>query len=115
MKFENAAFKLTNEMISIMGGVDSEAYNIFVDLTIRGFLASRDYMNMLLDPVVLMFNSGLECFRKDSMENFIKRFQLDLNEDEAAIYMKDLIKHAEDNWRTNVYDWIQLKQQNIYY
>jgi phosphatidylinositol 4-kinase len=115
MKFERAAFKLTKEMIRIMEGTNSGSYATFVDLSIRAFLACRDYMDKLLDPVVLMFNSGLDCFRADSIKNFIDRFKLELTEDEAAIYMRDLIKTAEDNWRTNVYDFIQKKQNNIYY
>ena len=116
MRFEKAAFKLTKEMIQIMGhSTKSEPNQMFVDLTIRGFLASRDYMDKLLDPVVLMFNAGLECFRENSIKNFIERFKLDLNEDEAAMYMRNLIDIAENNWRTNVYDWIQNKQNNINY
>jgi phosphatidylinositol 4-kinase len=116
MRFEKAAFKLTKEMIQIMGhSTNSEPYQMFVDLTIRGFLASRDNMDKLLDPVVLMFNSGLECFRENSIKNFIERFKLDLNEDEAALYMRGLIDEAENNWRTNMYDWIQSKQNKINY
>jgi hypothetical protein len=115
MRFEKAAFKLTKEMLKIMGSPNSESYETFVDLTIRGFLACRDYMDKLLDPVVLMFNSGLECFRADSIKNFIDRFKLELTEDEAAIYMKGLIRQSEDNWRTNFYDYLQKKQNNISY
>jgi phosphatidylinositol 4-kinase len=102
-------------MIKIMDGTDSEPYATFVDLTIRAFLACRDNMDKLLDPVVLMFNSGLECFRDNSITNFVDRFRLDLTEDEAAIFMRDLIKGAENNWRTNIYDYIQKKQNNINY
>jgi hypothetical protein len=80
MKFEKAEFKLTKEMIQIMGGNNSEAYKTFVDLTVKAFLACRDNMNKLLDPVVLMFSSGLDCFRDNSINNFIDRFKLELNE-----------------------------------
>ena len=115
MKFEKAEFKLTKEMIQIMGGNNSEAYKTFVDLTVKAFLACRDNMNKLLDPVVLMFSSGLDCFRDNSIKNFTDRFKLELNEEEAVLYMKDIIQTAEDNWRTNMYDFIQKKQNNIYY
>ena len=115
MKFERAAFKLTKEMLKIMEGTESEAYSTFVDLTVRAFLACRDFMDKLLDPVVLMFSSGLDCFRENSITNFIERFKLDMNEEEAANYMREQIKIAEDNWRTNVYDFIQKKQNNISY
>ena len=115
MKFEKAEFKLTKEMIQIMGGNNSEAYKTFVDLTVKAFLACRDNMNKLLDPVVLMFSSGLDCFREKSIEHFKDRFKLELNEEEAVKYMKKIIQNAEDNWRTNMYDFIQKKQNNIYY
>ena len=115
MKFEKAEFKLTKEMMQIMGGNNSEAYKTFVDLTCKAFLACRDNMNKLLDPVVLMFSSGLDCFRDNSIKNFIDRFKLELSEEEAVKYMKSAIQTAEDNWRTNMYDFIQKKQNNIYY
>jgi phosphatidylinositol 4-kinase len=115
MKFEKAAFKLTKEMIQIMEGTESEAYATFVDLTVRAFLACRDYMNNLLDPVYLMFSSGLDCFRDNSIKHFIERFKLDLNEEDAANYMRGLIKTAADNWRTKGYDLIQKIQNNISY
>lgn len=114
MRFERAAFKLTKEMISIMESPASEPYATFVDLTIRAFLACRDNMDKLRDPVALMFNSGIECFTENSITNFIERFRLDLTEDEAAIYMRELIREAENNWRTNLYDFIQKKQNNIH-
>ena len=115
MKFEKAEFKLTKEMIQIMGGNNSEAYQTFVDLTVKAFLACRDNMNKLLDPVVLMFSSGLDCFRDNSIKHFVDRFKLELSEEEAVKYMKNIIQTAEDNWRTNMYDFIQKKQNNIYY
>ncbi len=115
MKFEKAAFKLTKEMIQIMEGTESEAYATFVDLTVRAFLACRDYMNNLLDPVYLMFSSGLDCFRENSIKHFIERFKLELNEEDAANYMRGLIKVAADNWRTKGYDLIQKIQNNISY
>ena len=102
-------------MIKIMDSIDSEPYALFVDLCIKAFLASRDYVDKLLDPVVLMFNSGLECFREGSIKNFLERFRLDLTEDEAAVYFRGLIKKSEDNWRTNFYDYIQNKQNKIHY
>ena len=63
MKFESANFKLTKEMISIMGGSnDSEAFKYYVDLTVRAFLAIRKYYDHMYYIVKLMVNSGLGCF-----------------------------------------------------
>ena len=37
------------------------------------------------------------------------------SEKSLIMYMRNLIDIAENNWRTNVYDWIQNKQNNINY
>lgn len=77
MKFESANFKLTKEMIQIMGGnSDSEPFKYYMDLTIRAFIAVRRYYEHMFYLVKLMLNSGLKCFRKDSLKNFTDRFQV---------------------------------------
>ena len=77
MKFESANFKLTKEMIQIMGGSqDSEAFKYYIDLTLRAFLSIRPYYEHMYNLVRLMINSGLKCYRKDSMKNFTERFQV---------------------------------------
>ena len=75
IKFESANFKLTKEMIQIMGGSqDSEAFKYYIDLTLRAFLSIRPYYEHMYNLVRLMINSGLKCYRKDSMKNFSERF-----------------------------------------
>ena len=113
--FEKAAFKMTKEMVMIIGDVGTESYDYFVDLSIKAFLACRDYVDKLMDPIILMFNSGLECFRENSLDNYLDRFKLNLTEVDATVYFKKLIDEANGNWRTNFYDYIQKKQNNIYY
>ena len=115
LRFEKAGFKLTKEMTNIIGGKNSETYAYFEELAIRGYLAARENMDKLIDPVFIMFNSGLDCFKKDSITKLIDRFKIDKNEDEAALYFKDIIEYSYDNWRTNVYDYIQNKQNKISY
>ena len=42
LRFERANFKLTKEMINILGGNEkTEAYNLFVNLTVKAFLVIR--------------------------------------------------------------------------
>jgi phosphatidylinositol 4-kinase len=44
LKFERANFKLTLEMIKIIGGAkESEPFQFYVNQTIRAFLAIREY------------------------------------------------------------------------
>ena len=67
-------------------------------------------MNKLAVLEGLLFVVGEEGLTFEQIEDV-----LELNEEEAAGYMRELIKTAEDNWRTNVYDFIQKKQNNISY
>jgi phosphatidylinositol kinase/protein kinase (PI-3 family) len=39
--FENAAFKITGDMIALMGGLHSETFQTFTDMVVRGFLVAR--------------------------------------------------------------------------
>ena len=118
VRFERAPFKLTEEMIAVMGGSDpanSQSYRWFQELTIKAFLCSRQYSSKLCDLVELMLDSGLPCFKPETMANFRGRFRLDLGEREAASFMWGSIKKSEANVTTKVYDEFQLLTNGIPY
>lgn len=115
--FESAAFKLSAEMIELLGGnLDAEPFRLFVDLTVRGFLAARLVMNPILIVVASMADSGLPCFlhRIDNLVQLRDRFVPTMTSLEAAEYMKGLISDAANKWTTVCYDGIQKLQNNIY-
>lgn len=108
VKFERAPFKLTHEMLAVMGGsMDHQAFKWFEELCVKAFLASRPYMEKLSQLVLLMLDSGLPCFKPETMQRFRDRFVLDRNEREAADFMKGLIKKSHANYSTEVYDKFQ--------
>jgi len=51
--FETAAFKLTREMVEVLGGEESEAFHLFMERCVQGFLASRQ----LIEPVMALVAS----------------------------------------------------------
>lgn len=70
LRFERAHFKLTEEMIHIMGGsVESEPFQLYLTLVIKGFLLARRYHEHVFNFVSLMASSGLPCFLMKSLEN----------------------------------------------
>ncbi len=118
VKFERAPFKLTPEMIAVMGGDDpatSQSYRWFEELAIKAFLASRPYCEKLSHLVSLMLDSGLPCFKPETMRNFKNRFVLEKSEREAAEYMLGCIKKSAGNVSTKVYDEFQLITNGIPY
>lgn len=116
VKFERAPFKLTKEMVAVMGGsTDHQAYKWFEELTIKAFLASRQYTEKLSQIVLLMMDSGLPCFKPESIQNFKDRFVLEKTDREAADYMRHLIKKSQGSYSTGVYDQFQLITNGIPY
>jgi phosphatidylinositol 4-kinase A len=118
VKFERAPFKLTPEMIAVMGGSNpetSQSYRWFEELTIKAFLASRQYCAKLCHLVSLMLDSGLPCFKPETMKNFRDRFVLQKNESEAADFMLGCIKKSAGSYSTKVYDEFQLLTNGIPY
>ena len=125
VKFERAPFKLTPEMIAVMGGnkarhnsdtgKTSQSYRWFEELTIKAFLASRQHCGKLCHLVSLMLDSGLPCFKPETMRNFKSRFVLAKTEREAAEFMRGCIKQSEGNVSTMVYDEFQLLTNGIPY
>ncbi|GMI74628.1 hypothetical protein like AT1G49340 [Hibiscus trionum] len=117
MRFESAHFKLSHEMTQLLdpsGVMKSETWNEFVSLCIKGYLASRRYMNGIINTVLLMLDSGLPCFsRGDPIGNLRKRFHPEMTEREAANFMKSVCVDAYNKWTTAGYDLIQYLQQGI--
>ncbi|KAH6709296.1 phosphatidylinositol 4-kinase-like protein [Leptodontidium sp. MPI-SDFR-AT-0119] len=116
VKFERAPFKLTSEMMAVMGGrTDHQAFKWFEELTVKAFLASRPYAEKLSQLVLLMMDSGLPCFKPETIQNFKDRFVLEKSEREAADFMKGLIKKSYSSYSTGVYDQFQLMTNGIPY
>jgi len=62
--FEGAPFKLSQEYLDLMGGVDSEAYAYFKSLFLRGFLSLRKYAENfeLLLRIMFIGNNSQSLF-----------------------------------------------------
>lgn len=117
VKFEAAPFKLTREMIAVMGGsTDTQAYKWFEELSIKAFLASRPYCELIIQLVAPMLDSGLPCFKGEkTIRNLRNRFALDKNEKDAALHFKSLIKKSAESVYTKGYDEFQRITNGIPY
>ena len=116
IKFERAPFKLTAEMIAVMGGSPtSQSYRWFEELTVKAFLASRQHCEHLAHVVEIMLDSGLPCFKPETIQHFKERFVLDRTEREAADFMRELIKKSAGSYSTGTYDRFQLLTNGIPY
>lgn len=116
VKFERAPFKLTPEMVAVMGGSSqSQPFRAFEELCVKAFLASRQYVEQLAHVVLTMLDSGLPCFKPQTMKHFRERFVLEKSDREAAEFVRHLVHISERSYSTGVYDYYQLLTNGIPY
>ncbi|KAL4946901.1 hypothetical protein BDV06DRAFT_2724 [Aspergillus oleicola] len=138
VRFERAPFKLTSEMVAVMSGnlhshaagggsssgrlpgashnpTQTQPYKWFESLVVKAFLASRPYSAKLAHIVSLMLDSGLPCFKPETLKHFRDRFVLEKSEREAAEFMRELVRKSYMSMSTKGYDQFQLLTNGIPY
>lgn len=117
VKFEAAPFKLTHEMVLVMGGsTNTQAYRWFEELAVKAFLASRPHAETIIQAVVPMLDSGLPCFKGEATIRKLRaRFALEKSERDAALFMRQLIKQSYESVFTKGYDEFQRLTNGIPY
>ena len=116
VRFERAPFKLTAEMVAVMGGSsNTQSYRWFEELCVKAFLAARRHVDALCRIVRLMLDSGLPCFKPESIKHFRERFVLEKSERDAAVFVRGLVRRSHNSYSTGVYDQFQLMTNGIPY
>lgn len=110
--FETSPFKLTQEFLDVMDGEQSEQYQYFCTLLIRGFLEARRHVERISTIIQMqMLNSNLPCFSGKPCETIIQdleeRFFRGMPDDACIEQIHQLIDNSVNNWRTRQYDNFQ--------
>ncbi|KAI6185136.1 Phosphatidylinositol 4-kinase beta [Aphelenchoides fujianensis] len=109
--FETSPFKLTQELIDVMGGPNSEMFATFRELIFRGMIAARKHHERILNIVEIMSHgSQLPCFRASgsaAVRLLRERFHLGCTEQQLRTIVNSLIEQSRDSLTTRLYDSFQ--------
>ena len=119
--FEGAPFKLTQEYVDIMDGVDSEMFQYFKSLLIKGFFEIRKHLDDIMVLIeIMMKDSRMGCFvSPDTVLDEIRdristRYNTGVNNEvEYFELVERLVNSSYNNWRTIQYDSFQKLTNNI--
>jgi hypothetical protein len=111
-------FKLTEEMLEVMGGLKSPLFSDFVTLFCCGYLALQSHSSTFLTIVEIMCSgSTFNCFEgkdKDAIVSQLReRFIPDKSKEETVAFALDLIQQATTSYGTRQYDLFQYLSQGI--
>ncbi|KAF6010559.1 hypothetical protein HII12_002800 [Brettanomyces bruxellensis] len=114
--FEQSPFKLTKEMVKVMGGsTDTQAFKWFEELCVKSFLVCREHMDMIIAAVMPMLDSGLPCFKNATIKHLKARFVPERDAEGAAAFMRGLVKKSYLSVATKTYDEFQRLTNGIPY
>ncbi|ETM42778.1 hypothetical protein L914_11633, partial [Phytophthora nicotianae] len=115
--FETAPFKLTAEMVDVLGGRHSSNFQYFTDLCVQGALAARKHAETIYTLVeVMSYHSKLPCFvggAAGPLSGLKDRLFLNISEKKVAPTIQSMVQRAYDHFGTNKYDQFQTFSNGI--
>jgi phosphatidylinositol 4-kinase B len=109
---ETAPFKLTKEMVAVLGGAESKLFGEFLQLFARGLLAAQRSAEKIITLVeIMMRNSTFPCFlgrdvSKD-LQKLRDRFLLNSSSEQTVKSVLKLVATSYKNKWTKRYDQFQ--------
>ena len=113
--FENSPFKITQEFVELMGGLESDMFQYYKVLLLKCLLAARKYMDQLISIVEIMqLGSQLNCFSKGNViESLKERFHLSMTDNQLKDHVGQMVETSLYSWTTKVYDKFQYYTNGI--
>ncbi|KAL9644212.1 hypothetical protein ABK040_005673 [Willaertia magna] len=109
--------KLCKEMVEGMGGSKSEGYTKFKEYCVTAYNILRKSAHLIINMFVLMADANIPDIEHggvDALKNIMKvqeKFKLELNDQEANVYMQSIINESEralfPQLMENIHRWAQ--------
>lgn len=140
--FETSPFKLTLELVEVMGGLGSDMFEYFKILILQGLVAARKHHDKILSLVEIMrsgqfyipcvieflvwsefvikflllkLGSQLPCFKSGAatVQGLKNRFHLNLTEEQLQLLVDGLVESSIHSLSTKLYDGYQYLTNGI--
>lgn len=108
--FETSPFKLTLELVEVMGGLGSDMFEYFKILILQGLVAARKHSDKILSLVEIMRSgSQLPCFKSGAatVQGLRNRFHLNQTEEQLQLLVDGLVESSIHSLSTKLYDGFQ--------
>ncbi|GMR30143.1 hypothetical protein PMAYCL1PPCAC_00338 [Pristionchus mayeri] len=114
--FETSPFKLTTEIIEVMGGLDSDMFRYYKLFMLQGLVAARKHIDRIMNIVEIMIHgSPLACFRAGEacIKAMRDRFHLTATDKQLEVLVDRMVEESRDSLRTRLYDNYQYYSNGI--
>ncbi|CAK1599019.1 unnamed protein product [Parnassius mnemosyne] len=113
--FESSPFKLTQEFVEVMDGEESDMFQYFKILILRGLIAARKHSDQIIHLVEIMRMGGqLACLRSSgAVAAFRARFHPGRTELQLTALVDRLVRDALRSLSTRLYDNYQYYTNGI--
>ena len=122
IKFEKAPFKITDEMLELIGGINSDNFKEYRKRLFKGYFAIYDNFEKIQKLAEFMFigqGKYFPCFieKENALANLKERLRPrdNMSKQQNMKYIDDLLSKSIDNWTTTYYDKFQYYIQGIFY
>ncbi|CAI5456390.1 unnamed protein product [Caenorhabditis angaria] len=115
--FETAPFKLTTELIDVMGGIDSDMFLYYKSLLLRGLMAARKHHRRIVSLAEIMSTgSKMQCFRAgaETVRALEARFHVSSTDEQLQHLVDTLVDGSRDSYTTRFYDSFQYYTNGIH-
>ncbi|KHN74836.1 Phosphatidylinositol 4-kinase beta [Toxocara canis] len=114
--FETSPFKLTQEIVDVMGGVGSDMFKYYKILLLKGLIAARKHHDRIVNIVEIMIaGSQLPCFRggASTVRSLKERFHMSCTEPQLQLLVDTMVENSLDAITTRLYDNFQYYTNGI--
>ncbi|UXI21511.1 hypothetical protein NH340_JMT07454 [Sarcoptes scabiei] len=116
--FEKSPFKLTQEFVEVIGGYNSDMFEYFKILILKGLIAARKHSDRLITLIEILITSPSmsSCFSNTAsiLRSLKERFHMNMTEEQLEQHVDSMVEESISSVTTKLYDAFQYLTNDIF-